>query len=166
MSTSAPEPSANIPERALQRKPQTLTLLALATLLAMGLWFSGSAVVPQLTAEWKLTGGEQSWMTMSVQIGFVVGALLSASLNVADRIPSSTFFAASALGGALANAAVVGSPGPLPAIGFRFLTGMALAGVYPPGMKLVATWCKEDRGEGIGLLVGGTDGRVGPATSA
>jgi MFS family permease len=158
MSASSPDrPSGSPPDEAadaLRQKPQTLGLLAVATLLAMGLWFSGSAVVPQLTAEWSLTGSEQSWMTMSVQIGFVVGALLSASLNVADRIAASTFFAASALVGALANAAVVVSPGPLPAIGFRFLTGMALAGVYPPGMKLVATWCKTDRGEGIGLLVG------------
>ncbi len=138
----------------LAHKPLTLGLLAGATLLAMALWFSGSAVVPQLTAEWNLSGGEQSWMTMSVQIGFVVGALLSASLNVADRIPAHTFFAASALFGALVNAAVTVAPGAVSAIGFRFLTGVALAGVYPPGMKLVATWCKEDRGEGIGLLVG------------
>ncbi len=135
-------------------KPRTLGLLALATLLAMALWFSGSAVVPQLTAEWGLSGGAQSWMTMSVQIGFVVGALLSAVLGVADRVPPSYLFAGSALFGAAVNAMVAGVSGPGPAIVLRFLTGMALAGVYPPGMKLVATWCKEDRGEGIGLLVG------------
>ena len=29
-----------------------------------------------------------------------------------------------------------------------------LAGVYPPGMKLVATWCLHDRGFGIGVLIG------------
>ena len=97
---SPAEPSADNPSGALRGKPQTLILLALATLLAMGLWFSGSAVVPQLTAEWNLTGGEQSWMTMSVQIGFVVGALVSASLNLADRMPAHTVFAASALLGA------------------------------------------------------------------
>jgi len=159
MSSSAPseQPPPSSPAGhtdSFPQKPRTLALLALATLLAMGLWFSGSAVVPQLTREWGLTGSEQSWMTMSVQIGFVVGALLSASLNVADRVPAPTFFATSALTGALVNAAVVVSPGPLPAISLRFLTGMALAGVYPPGMKLVATWCTDDRGEGIGLLVG------------
>ncbi|WP_103020228.1 MFS transporter [Salinibacter altiplanensis] len=148
---SSPEASAS---GVLRRKPRTLALLATATLLAMALWFSGSAVVPQLTAEWTLTGGEQSWMTMSVQIGFVAGAVLSASLTVADRISGSVLFAASALAGAVVNAAVVVAPGPAFAIACRFLTGMALAGVYPPGMKLVATWCKEDRGEGIGLLVG------------
>ena len=146
-SASGAEPST--------QKTRTLALLALATLLAMALWFSGSAVVPQLTAEWGLSGGEQSWMTMSVQVGFVVGALLSASLNLADRMPASRLFALSAGAGALLNAAVaVVAQGASSAIFFRFLTGMTLAGVYPPGMKLVATWCKEDRGEGIGLLVG------------
>ena len=29
-----------------------------------------------------------------------------------------------------------------------------MAGVYPPAMKLVVTWCERDRGFGIGLLVG------------
>ena len=149
--TSASAPVTEPPAR----KARTLALLALATLLAMALWFSGSAVVPQLTAEWGLSGGEQSWMTMAVQIGFVAGALLSASLNLADRVPAARLFALSAGAGAILNAAVaVVAVGPMSAIGFRFLTGMTLAGVYPPGMKLVATWCKEDRGEGIGLLVG------------
>ncbi len=150
-SNSSPEKD----EAAGMRKTRTLGLLALATLLAMSLWFSGSAVVPQLTAEWGLSGSEQSWMTMSVQIGFVGGALLSASLNLADRVPASWLFALSAGAGAMLNAAVaVIAVGPTSAIAFRFLTGMTLAGVYPPGMKLVATWCNEDRGEGIGLLVG------------
>ena len=36
----------------------------------------------------------------------------------------------------------------------RFLTGILLAGVYPVGMKIMATWTQEDRGLGIGLLVG------------
>ncbi len=121
----------------------------------MSLWFSASAVVPQLRDAWQLSSGQASWMTMSVQIGFVVGALLSAVLNIADRVPAQRLFAVSALVGAAANIAIplfVNSVGP--ALALRFLTGVTLAGVYPPGMKLMATWCKEDRGLGIGLLVG------------
>jgi MFS family permease len=92
---------------------------------------------------------------MSVQLGFVVGALVSAMLSLADRIPARRLVAASALVGALLNGAIaVFVDGPLPAIVLRFLTGMALAGLYPPGMKLMATWCREDRGLCIGLLVG------------
>ena len=135
-------------------KWRVLIWLSVASMLAMALWFSASAVVPQLTAEWSLTGAEQSWLTMSVQLGFVVGALLSAVLNLSDRIPARVLFAWSAFLGALFNAAIVLVGAPAPAIGLRFLTGMMLAGVYPPGMKLMATWCKEDRGLCIGVLVG------------
>jgi MFS family permease len=138
----------------MSAKWQNLWLLALAELLAMSLWFSASAVVPQLTHEWGLTGGQQSWMTMSVQIGFVVGALLSAVLNLADRIAVQRLIACSALAGAVFNAAIaLFVSRPEPAFVLRFLTGVTLAGVYPPGMKLIATWFKEDRGLGIGLLI-------------
>ncbi len=139
----------------IRRKSYQLFFLAMAELLAMTLWFSASAVVPQLTEVWDLTDAERSWMTMSVQVGFVVGALLSAVLTLADRVSARHLFAACALLGALCNAAIpLFDGGPEAALGLRFLTGVMLAGVYPPGMKLMATWCKEDRGFGIGLLVG------------
>jgi MFS family permease len=139
----------------LPGKWRNVSLLALATLLAMSVWFSASAVVPQLTAEWRLSGALQSWLTTSVQLGFVAGALLSSLLTLSDRLPAQRLLAVSALAAAAFNAAIpLLDVGPGPALGFRFLTGFALAGVYPPGMKLVASWCREDRGLGIGLLVG------------
>jgi len=139
----------------LRGKWRNVSLLAFATLLAMSVWFSASAVVPQLTAEWKLTGALQSWLTTSVQIGFVAGALLSSLLTLSDRLPAPRLVAVSALAAAACNAAIpLLGLGAGPALVFRFLTGFFLAGVYPPGMKLVASWCREDRGLGIGLLVG------------
>ena len=136
-------------------KWRALGFLSLAELLAMTLWFSASAVVPQLTDEWGLSAGQRAWMTMSVQLGFVVGALLSAGTNLSDRFSSRRLFAICALAGAAFNAAIpVLDAGPLVTIGLRFLTGVTLAGVYPPGMKLVATWSRRDRGLAIGLLVG------------
>jgi len=137
-------------------KWRNLVLLMTAEILVFGLWFSVSAILPQMTEEWQLSGAVQSWMTMSVQFGFVVGALLSALFNLPDRIPASRLIAVSALAGAAANAGIAGLEyAPALALILRFITGMALAGTYPPGMKLAATWCKEDRGLGIGLLVGG-----------
>ncbi len=136
-------------------KPFQLALLALATLLVLSLWFSATAVLPQLDEAWGLSDGQRSWLTMSVQLGFVLGALASATLNLADRLPAPALFAASALLAAAANALLaVGVDAPSPAFALRFVTGMALAGVYPTGMKLVATWCLHDRGFGIGLVVG------------
>ena len=138
-------------------KWRNLVLLVTAEILIFGLWFSASAILPQITEEWQLSGADQSWMTMSVQVGFVFGALLIALLNLADRIPPGRLIAACALGGALANAgiALLDNAAPSLALLLRFGTGMGLAGTYPPGMKLAAKWCKEDRGLGIGLLVGG-----------
>ena len=136
-------------------KWRNIALLAVAEFLAMTLWFSATAVVPQLTEEWHLSGGEQSWLTMSVQVGFVIGALASAFLNLPDRVSLPRLVGASALAGALANAAIpLLDLGPLPAIVMRLVTGIALAGVYPPGMKLIATWSVRDRGFTIGLLIG------------
>ncbi|MFQ5399366.1 MAG: nitrate/nitrite transporter [Anaerolineae bacterium] len=136
-------------------KWRTLLLLSLAELLGMAVWFSASAVVPVLTGAWGLNDAGRAWLTMSVQIGFVVGALGSAVFNLADRIPACRFFTAASLLAALFTALIpLLAQGLGLALALRFLTGVALAGVYPVGMKIMATWTKEDRGLGIGLLVG------------
>ncbi len=136
-------------------KWRALLLLSFAELLVMAVWFSASAVVPALAAEWRLGSGVQAWLTMSVQLGFVAGALGSAVLNLADRIPARRLFAASALLASIATALIPAlAEGPLVALPLRFLTGLFLAGVYPVGMKIMASWAREDRGLAIGLLVG------------
>ena len=149
-------------------KGRQVALLALAEAFAMGLWFSASAVAPQLALEWGMGGAGQAWLTMSVQLGFVAGALASALLNLADRVRTPRLIALSATAGALFNLAIpaldlLGAGGQSAVLVLRFATGAALAGVYPPGMKLVASWCRLDRGLGIGILVGAlTLGSAGP----
>ncbi len=139
----------------LSIKWRTLFILAFAELLGMGLSFSASAVVPLLTQAWTLDDNGKALLTVMVQIGFVVGALVSALLNLSDILPTYKLFAASALAGAIANALIPLVARDLTlALPLRFLTGAFTAGIYPVGMKIMATWCKEDRGLGIGLLVG------------
>ena len=143
------------PAFSLLSKWRNLWLLAVAELMAMSLWLSATSVIPQLIEQWHLSESQQSWMTMSVQLGFVVGALLSAILNLADRISARYLFAISAVIGATANALIaLAADGPGLALTCRFVTGIAMAGVYPPAMKLVVSWCRSDRGLGIGLLIG------------
>ncbi len=140
---------------AVPGKWRALLLLSLAELLGMSVWFSASAVVPALTDAWALDDSGKAWLTMSVQIGFVAGALGSSALALADRIPSRQFFAVSALLAALATGAIpLFATGLTLALILRFLSGMVLAGVYPVGMKIMTTWTREDRGLGIGMLVG------------
>jgi MFS family permease len=142
----------------------TIWLLLVAELLSMGVWFSASAVAPALSAAWSLDDSGRSWLTMSVQAGFVIGALVSALFNLADRIPAHLLFAWSAVAASASTALIAARAEGLGlAVALRLLTGFFLAGVYPVGMKIVATWTKEDRGLGIGLLVGAlTLGSAGP----
>jgi len=134
---------------------RVLVVLAVAELLAMTLWFSASAVGPELADAWGLSGAETAWLTNAVQLGFVVGALLSAVFTVSDTIRPRYLFAISGAVGAFATAAIAGFVDSfLPAVALRFLTGVALAGVYPPGMKIMAGWFRSGRGFAIGVLVG------------
>jgi len=120
----------------------------------MTLWFSATAVLPELTAAWNLTPGQAAGMTAAVQLGFVLGALAAAASNLADVVAPRRLFGASAVFGALANAALLLEPTPAVALALRFATGVALAGVYPPGMKIAAGHAPpERRGFAIGLLV-------------
>ena len=143
---------------------RALVLLSLAELLGMSLWFSAAAVVPALRVEWNLSDSSVSWLTIAVQLGFVCGTLLSAFLNLPDVISVRYLFAISAFAGALSNAAFGAyAHGAPTGIVLRFLTGMFLAGVYPPGMKIMATWFQRSRGMALGVLVGAlTLGKASP----
>jgi MFS family permease len=139
-----------------------LVLLAAAELLGMSLWFAASAVGPQLSARWGLGATQAAWLTTVVQLGFVAGTACAAVLNLADVVASRLLFAAAATLGALANGALLAAPGYGPALACRFVTGFFLAGVYPPAMKMVATWFRARRGLAIGTVVGALT--VGKAT--
>ncbi|MFP4635878.1 MAG: MFS transporter, partial [Nitriliruptoraceae bacterium] len=131
-----------------------LLSLAGAVLLSMSTWFSASSVVPQLTVVWGLGPSSAAWMTIGVQVGFVVGALLSAALSLTDVFAPRRVIAAGALLAATANLALLTVGSPLGAVIWRGVTGMALAGVYPPAMKAMATWYRAGRGLALGTMVG------------
>ena len=132
-----------------------LGIVAVVELLAMSLWFSATAAAPELASEWGLTAGETAWLTVAVQLGFVAGALLSSVLTLSDVVRPRHLVAGSSVVGAAFTAAIAGFVDTAaPAIVLRFLTGVALAGVYPPGMKILAGWFRAGRGFAIGALVG------------
>ncbi|HUF26688.1 MAG TPA: MFS transporter [Gemmatimonadaceae bacterium] len=133
---------------------RVLALLSVAQLLGISLWFAASAVSAQYRDVWGLTASEAAWLTTIVQLGFVAGTALSAVLNLADIVPARRLFGVSAAAGALANALVLTADGFGAALVWRFVTGMCLAGVYPPAMKMVSTWFRVRRGVAIGTLIG------------
>ena len=146
---------------------QRRALLAIAgsQLLVLTLWFSASAAAPQLEVDWGLSSGETAGLTLAVQIGFVLGALGSAALAFADAVPARQLFTLAALTGAAANAGLLtlGEGDFALAFLLRLVTGIALAGVYPSGLKIMTGWFRRGRGMALGVLVGAlTVGTAGP----
>lgn len=134
---------------------RVLVLLSLAELLGMSLWFTGTAVLPQITAMWHSGLALGSWLTISVQLGFALGAIIFALFNISDVFSPILVFVVSAVAAAAANAAFAWTvQQPLTAIILRGLTGFFLAGVYPVGMKIMAGWFQRGRGLALGIMIG------------
>ena len=145
-------------------RARALGLIALGQLLVLSLWFSASAVSPQLNSEWRLSSSAETGLTLFVQIGFVAGALLISATSIADAIPSRRLFVGSAVVASLVNLALLAvDVGTVEiGLGLRFLTGMLIAGVYPSGLKVMSGWFRSGRGMALGVLVGALT--VGSAT--
>ena len=136
-------------------KWRNLSLLAACQVLAMALWFSATAILPALRQEIVLSGFQASLFTSAVQLGFVVGSLTSAALGLADRLEPRRFFMISALVAAAANSSLLWMDmASLWVVVPRLITGACMAGIYPLGMKMAASWAKNDMGLLVGLLVG------------
>ncbi|WP_205013957.1 MFS transporter [Nocardioides albidus] len=129
-------------------------LIAASTLLSMSAWFSATFVVPQLRVEWGLGAAETSALTIAVQLGFVVGALLSAATGLVDAVPGRMLMCIGGLGAAACNAGLLLCDGVGSALPLRILTGIFLAGVYPPALKEVSTWYLRSRGKALGVMIG------------
>lgn len=136
--------------------PVQRLLIALTQVLSLTVWFSVSAVVPSVQAEFGIGDTASVWLTGTVQLGFVVGALTSTVLNLTDRIPMHILLGCGAALAALSTLFVaVVDLGLSSVLVLRFLTGVFLAAVYPTGVKLMSSWApSKDRGAAMGLLLG------------
>jgi MFS family permease len=140
--------------RAVPGRWAALAALALALVLTMSPWFSATAVLPQLRVLYGFDDSVGAWLTIAVQLGFVLGAVGSAASGLADRVPLRALVTGSALAVAFCNALLLVAHSPMQWLLLRMATGVCLAGVYPPAMKLVATWFVQGRGLALGVLIG------------
>nr|WP_246514115.1 MFS transporter [Neoroseomonas soli] len=141
-------------QQAALRSFGALAGVSLCLVLSLATWFSATAVLPQLRVEWGLSASVAAWLTISVQVGFVLGALASALTGLSDRVAPNCLMAVSAVGAAASNAALLLAQDAMLAIPCRILTGVFLAGVYPPALKLLSTWFRQGRGLALGTAIG------------
>ena len=130
-----------------------LGLICAGVVLCMTTWFSATAITPELIALWRLSGAQVAWLTNAVQLGFVMGALLSSFVSLPDLVPLRKLMGVSALVAAAANLCLLWAPSTGWLLAARFITGVALAGIYPPALKLTATWFVRGRGTALGWVI-------------
>lgn len=145
--------SASRTARRSERR-SALVRVALAALFANSTWFSATAVIPALRADWRLNSSDAAWLVVAVQLGFIAGSVAAAVLNLSDRVEPRRLIAGSAATAAVANAGLLLASGLASALPSRFLVGVAAAGVYGPGVRLVAGHYKRGRGLATGVVVG------------
>ncbi|WP_329474894.1 MFS transporter [Kribbella sp. NBC_01484] len=133
---------------------RALVLVALAAVLANASWFSATAIVPALEDDWHLTSTGAAWLVIVVQVGFVIGSVGGAVLNLPDRLQARWLIAGSAVVAGVSNVGLLMAHGLALALPIRFLVGVALAGVYAPAVRLVATHFERGRGVATGVVVG------------
>ncbi|AKD03060.1 MFS transporter [Pontibacter korlensis] len=132
-----------------------LPTIVLSQFAGTSLWFAGNAVLPELQASLGLQQEALGWLTSAVQFGFILGTLCFAFFSLADRISPRLLFLLCSLLGAVANAMMLFSANSLTgALLLRGATGFLLAGIYPIGMKIAASWYSGKLGKAIGYLVG------------
>ena len=133
---------------------RALFILSICIVLSMTTWFSATAVIPQLQSIWNLTPTLSAWLTIGVQLGFVIGAISSSIVSLSDVISSKKLMIYGSIGAAIANLGLLLVDSAYIAIFFRLMTGVFLALVYPPSLKLISTWFRRGRGLALGALVG------------
>ncbi len=132
---------------------RVLALVCAGVVLSMTTWFSATAITPELVRVWGLSSAEASWLTNTVQIGFSIGALMSSLVSLPDLVSLRKLMAASALLAAAANLCLLAAPSVELLMLARGVTGIALAGIYPPALKLIATWFQRGRGTALGAVI-------------
>src|SRR5579859_2830259 len=149
METVRPK-KATVDDRARWR---VLGGVCLGIVLSMTTWFSATAITPSLIARFDLSSAAASWLTNIVQLGFVAGALLSSVVSLPDLVSLRRLMAMAGVLAALANIALLFVPDTAWLLFARFITGVTLAGIYPPALKLVSTWFVRGRGLALGLVI-------------
>lgn len=119
------------------------------------LWFASNAVISQLIDSFNLTDNALGHLTSAVNFGFIIGTLVYAVFNFADRFsPSRVFFISASMASIFNLACIIENNTLFSLIMYRFLTGFFLAGIYPVGMKIASDYSQAGLGKALGFLVG------------
>lgn len=142
------------------RTTAALSFCLVANLVAL---MTFPAVLPEVSADWRLSASEAGWIGGIYFAGYAAAVPLLAT--AADRFDGRWIVVGSSVLGAGASFAFAGlADGFWPALGIRFLGGIALAGVHMPGLVLL-TERVEGPSQGRGISIYTSSYALGSAGS-
>ncbi len=136
-------------------RPSTVIIvLVFSAFAGSSLWFSSNAILNELNLAIPNSTLNVSDITSAVQLGFIIGTLTFALLNISDRFAAGQVFFISSILGSLSNALIILMPlSDLTLILSRCLTGFFIAGIYPVAVKISALWSPKDLGRSLGFIL-------------
>jgi len=121
-----------------------LVFIVLSQFFSGSIWFAGNVAY-----------ANQEFLLSAVQFGFIFGTLFFAFFNISDRFsPVKVFFICSLLGALFNYSGIFLGEHKWLLLISRMFCGVTLAGIYPVGMKIAASWYPETIGKALGWLVG------------
>lgn len=138
----------------MTRPRRILPVIVVSQFAGTALWFAVNAVAGDLQRALELPAGAVSGLVSAVQLGFIAGTFVFALLAIADRVAARWLFCACSLLGAGSTVAILAVDNYYSLLALRFATGFFLAGIYPVGMKIAASWYERGLGAALGFLVG------------
>jgi MFS family permease len=138
----------------MKQSVRLLWILSLAQFFVMQVWFNYSSIIPIIEVEWNLTSSESGFILAFFHIGYVLAIIFYSFLITAYK-PKYSFVFGAFLAGSSGIAFALLAEGFWSALLFRTLSGIGVAGIYVPGMKIVAElFPVEKRGRALGIYVG------------
>ena len=91
------------------------------------------ALLPQFISTWSLSNAEAGWLAGMMSAGYMAAVLPLVALT--DRMPARKIFLACSALNALSCFGIAFSDGLFPALIWRAVSGIAVAGMYMPGLR-------------------------------
>src|SRR5258705_3905263 len=104
-----------------------------AEILGLSGFSTVPALLPQFIETWSLTNTQAGWLAGILSAGYMLAVVPLVSLT--DRQPARLIYLASSALSALSCFGIALCDSLLPALGFRAGVGIALAGMYMPGLQ-------------------------------
>ena len=106
-----------------------------AEILGLAGYSTVPALLPQFIEAWSLTNTQAGWLAGIMSGGYMLAVVPLVSLT--DRQPARRIYLISSAFSALSCFGIALCDSLLPALGFRAVAGIALAGMYMPGLQAI-----------------------------